>query len=157
MSQAGPVSTITIAFSSFIGVIFGGIISDRWVQTNIRGRIYTSAIGLSLTIPSLILLGFGHSFATVVGAALLFGIGYGAFDANNMPILCQFVPAKLRATAYGFMNMVGVFAGAGVTSVLGKMTDNGDLGLGFAVLAGIVALALLLQLTTLKPKVQDMK
>ena len=53
--------------------------------------------------------------------------------------------------------MVGVFAGAGVTSVLGKMTDNGDLGLGFAVLAGIVALALLLQLTTLKPKVQDMK
>ena len=47
MSQAGPVSTITIAFSSFIGVIFGGIISDRWVQTNIRGRIYTSARGLS--------------------------------------------------------------------------------------------------------------
>lgn len=157
MAQAGPVSTIAIAFSSFIGVIFGGILSDRWVQKNVRGRVYTSAIGLSLTIPSLILLGFGHSFATVVGAALLFGIGYGIFDANNMPILCQFVPAKLRATAYGFMNMVGVFAGAGVTSALGKMTDNGDLGLGFAVLAGIVAIALLLQITTLKPKVQNME
>ncbi len=157
MSKAGPMSTIAIAFSSFIGVIFGGILSDRWVQKNIRGRVYTGAIGLSLTIPSLILLGYGHNLVTVVGAALLFGIGYGMFDANNMPILCQFVPAKLRATAYGFMNMVGVFAGAGVTSALGKMTDNGDLGFGFAVLAGIVLVALVLQITTLKPKVQNME
>lgn len=120
MSTAGPVSTIIVTVSSFIGVIFGGILSDRRVQKNIRGRVYTSAIGLSLTIPSLIFLGFGHSLVAVVGAALLFGIGCGMFDSNNMPILCQFVPAKLRATAYGFMNMVGVFAGAGVTSGLKK-------------------------------------
>jgi hypothetical protein len=44
-----------IAASSFVGVIFGGILSDKWVQKNIRGRIYTSAIGLGLTIPSLLL------------------------------------------------------------------------------------------------------
>lgn len=157
MSKAGPMSTIAIAFSSFLGVIFGGVLSDRWVQKNIRGRVYTGAIGLSLTIPSLILLGYGNNVVTVVGAALLFGIGYGMFDANNMPILCQFVSSNLRATAYGFMNMVGVFAGAGVTSVLGKMTDNGDLGFGFAILAGIVLIALILQITTLKPKVQNME
>ena len=87
MSQAGPMSTITIALSSFIGVILGGTLSDKWVQKNIRGRVYTGAIGLGLTIPSLLLLGFGHSFVAVVGAGLLFGIGYGIFDANNMPIL----------------------------------------------------------------------
>ena len=156
MSQAGPLSTITIAASSFIGVIFGGILSDRWVQKNIRGRVYTGAIGLALTIPSLVLLGYGSSLVAIVGAAMLFGIGYGMFYANNMPILCQFIPAKLRGTAYGMMNMVGVFAGAGVTSVLGKMTDNGNLGFGFAVLAGIVFIALALQLVTLKPKVENM-
>ncbi|HET7897270.1 MAG TPA: MFS transporter, partial [Flavisolibacter sp.] len=43
MAQAGPLSTITIAASSFLGVLFGGILSDRWVQKNNRGRIYTSA------------------------------------------------------------------------------------------------------------------
>ena len=91
MSEAGPISTITIAVSSFIGVIMGGILSDRWVQRNIRGRVYTGAIGLGLTVPALLLLGFGHSLPAVVGAGLLFGIGYGIFDANNMPILCQFV------------------------------------------------------------------
>lgn len=157
MSEAGPLSTITIAVSSFIGVIIGGILSDKWVQKNLRGRVFTGAIGLALTIPSLILLGYGTTFVAVVGAAVLFGIGYGMFDANNMPILCQFVPSTLRATAYGFMNMVGVFAGAAVTQVLGIFTDNGDLGFGFAILAAVVALALILQLATLKPKVQNME
>jgi MFS family permease len=58
MSRAGPLSTITIAASSFLGVIFGGILSDRWVQKNLRGRLYTSAIGLALTIPALLFIGF---------------------------------------------------------------------------------------------------
>lgn len=151
MSSAGPLSTITIAVSSFVGVIVGGILSDRWVQRNIRGRIYTSAIGLGMTIPALILLGFGHHIVAIVGAGLCFGVGYGIFDANNMPILCQFISTKHRGTAYGIMNMIGVFAGALVTQVLGKWSDGGNLGLGFAILGGIVVIALILQLACLKP------
>ncbi len=155
MEQAGPLSTITIAFSSFVGVIFGGILSDKWVQKNIKGRIYTSAIGLGLTIPSLLLIGFGHSLFHVVGAALCFGVGFGMFDANNMPILCQFVSSKYRATAYGLMNMIGVFFGAFITNLLGKSSDDGNLGKDFAMLAGIVFLALCVQLYFLRPKVND--
>lgn len=151
MAQAGPMSTITIAASSFVGVLLGGVLSDKWVLRNIRGRIYTSAIGLGMTIPALILLGFGHSVVAVVGAGMLFGIGFGMFDANNMPILCQIISAKYRATAYGIMNMVGVFAGAAVTHLLGKWTDGGNLGMGFAVLGGIVIVALVLQLVCLRP------
>lgn len=151
MAQAGPMSTITIAASSFVGVLLGGVLSDKWVLRNIRGRIYTSAIGLGMTIPALILLGFGHSVVAVVGAGMLFGIGFGMFDANNMPILCQIISAKYRATAYGIMNMVGVFAGAAVTQLLGKWTDGGNLGMGFAVLGGIVIVALVLQLVCLRP------
>lgn len=155
MSTAGPLSTITIAFSSFVGVIFGGILSDRWVQKNIKGRIYTSAIGLALTIPSLLFLGFGHSLFHVMGAALCFGLGFGMFDANNMPILCQFVSSKYRATAYGLMNMTGVFFGAFITDLLGKSSDAGHLGQDFAMLAGIVCLALFVQLYFLRPVVND--
>lgn len=157
MSEAGPLSTITIALSSFIGVLLGGTLSDRWVQRNIRGRVYTGAIGLGLTLPSLLLLGFGHSFLAVVGAGLLFGVGYGMFDANNMPILCQFVPARYRATAYGIMNMTGVFAGAFITDLLGRWSDGGRLGLGFAMLAAIVCVALAAQLYFLRPQVDNME
>lgn len=157
MSEAGPLSTITIAVSSFVGVLLGGTLSDRWVQRNIRGRVYTGAIGLGMTVPSLLLLGYGHSFVAVVGAGLLFGVGYGMFDANNMPILCQFVSAKYRATAYGIMNMTGVFAGAFITDLLGKWTDGGSLGEGFAMLAVIVCVALAVQLYFLRPKVDNME
>ena len=111
MAEAGPISTITIAVSSFIGVILG----------------------------------------------FLFGVGFGMFDANNMPILCQFVSAKYRATAYGIMNMTGVFAGAVVTSLFGKWTDGGNLGLGFAILGGIVLLALGMQLCFLRPHTDNME
>ena len=155
MSQAGPMATITIAFSSFVGVVFGGILSDRWVRKNIKGRIYTGAIGLSLTIPSLLLLGFGHSIFEVVSAGVLFGIGFGMFDANNMPILCQFVSVRQRATAYGVMNMVGAFAGAMITSVLGSWSDDGNLGVGFALLAAVVAVAVVIQLYSLRPQTDD--
>lgn len=152
METAGPLSTITIAFSSFLGVISGGILSDRWVQKNIKGRIYTSAIGLALTIPAVFLIGYGSSIWAIVGAGLIFGFGFGMFDANNMPILCQFVSAKYRATAYGIMNMVGVFAGAYITKVLGASADEGNLGSDFALLAVIVFVVLIIQLSVLRPK-----
>ena len=157
MSQAGPLSTITIAVSSFIGVIIGGPLSDRWVQKNLRGRVYTGAIGLGLTIPSLLLLGFGHNLIAVVAAGLLFGIGFCIFDTNNMPILCQFVSRKQRATAYGVMNMIGVAAGAFITHLLGRWGDNGNLGIGFAMLAIVVAVALFVQLYFLRPKTDNME
>lgn len=157
MAEAGPISTITIAVSSFIGVIVGGSLSDRWVQKHLRGRVYTGAIGLGLTIPSLLLLGFGHHIVAVIGAGLLFGIGYGIFDANNMPILCQFVSARQRATAYGIMNMTGVFAGALITDLLGQWTDGGNLGMGFAMLAIVVAAALCAQLYFLRPKTDNVE
>ena len=155
MSKAGPMATITIAMSSFFGVLIGGSLSDRWVQKNIRGRVYMGAIGLGLTIPSLFLLGYGHSIVSIVLAGMLFGLGFGIFDTNNMPILCQFVSAKQRATAYGLMNMTGVFAGAIITSILGKWSDNGNLGSGFAMLAVIVAVALAVQLYFLRPKTDN--
>ena len=157
MSQAGPISTITIAVSSFIGVLIGGPLSDKWVQKNLRGGVYTGAIGLGLTIPSLLLLGFGHNLVAVVGAGLLFGIGYGIFDTNNMPILCQFVSHKQRATAYGVMNMIGVSAGAFITHLLGRWGDSGNLGAGFAMLAIVVAIALGVQLYFLRPKTDNME
>jgi hypothetical protein len=53
------------------------------------------------------------------------------------------------------MNMTGVFAGAFITDWLGKSTDAGNLGKDFAMLSGIVAIALIIQVSFLKPKVND--
>ena len=152
MSIAGPLTTISISLSSLFGVIVGGYFSDKWVQQNIRARVYIGALGLSLMIPALLLLGYSNSIVIVFAAASMFGFGFGMFDTNNMPILCQFVPSSSRATAYGLLNTAGIFAGAVITDYLGKSTDAGNLNRDFAALAGIVVVVIVLQLLFLKPK-----
>lgn len=153
MNFAGPIAVISLAGASFIGAMIGGKLSDNWVQKNVRGRVYTSSIGLALIVPSLIFMGLGNSLISVVLAILCFGIGYGFFDTNNMPILCQFIPSRQRATAYGFINMAGVLGGAAITTLLGNLS----LGFGFALLGGVTVLSLVIQLVALRPKTIDME
>lgn len=155
MAQAGPLSTITTSLSSLIGVIIGGYLSDRWVVKHLRGRIYTSVIGLVLTIPALLLIAYGTTISHAIAAGMCFGLGFGMFDGNNMPILCQFVSPKYRATGYGFMNMMGIMAGALITEWLGKSTDSGGLARDFALLAGVVLAIVVVQLLFLRPKMHD--
>lgn len=153
MNYAGPIAVISLAGASFLGAMIGGRLSDSWVQKNVRGRVYTSCMGLALIVPSLVFMGLGNSLWAVILAILCFGIGYGFFDTNNMPILCQFVPSRLRATAYGFINMSGVLGGAAITTALGNLS----LGEGFALLGGVTVLSLLIQIIFLRPKTQNME
>ena len=152
MSKAGPLATITTAMSSFVGVLLGGYISDRWVQRNLRGRIFTAASGLVLTIPALFLIGYGTGIVPILAGSVLFGMGFGMFDVNNMPILCQFVSPRYRASGYGLLNLAGISAGAVITRFLGKSVDGGSIREDFAMLSVVVVVALILQLTILKPK-----
>lgn len=156
MSQAGPIATITTAMSSFVGVLLGGFISDRWVQKHLKGRIFTGVIGLILTVPALFLLGYGSGIVAILLGGVCFGLGFGMFDVNNMPILCQFVSPRYRATGYGLMNLAGISAGAVITGFLGKSADAGNMREVFAMLSIVVVIAIVLQLVVLKPKTVNM-
>lgn len=156
MEHAAPLATMTLALASLVGVLLGGYISDKWVQKVLKGRVYTGVLGLSLTIPALFLIGYGSGLPMYVAGAILFGLGFGIFDVNNMPILCQFVPSRYRATGYGIMNLAGISAGAIITGELGKALDAGHMTGVFAGMIGAVAIAIVLQLTVLRPKTIDM-
>lgn len=156
MAQAGPLSTMTMALASLVGVLVGGYISDRWVAKHLKGRIYTGVIGLILTIPALFLIGYGSGLVMIVTGAIMFGFGFGIFDVNNMPILCQFVPSRYRATGYGILNLAGISAGAIITNELGKALDAGYMSEVFIAMIAAVGIAITLQLTVLKPKTIDM-
>lgn len=156
MEIAGPMATVTIALSALVGVLAGGFISDRWLARNLRGRIYTGAIGLTLTIPSVILLGTGHSLFSILSAASIFGLGFGIFDVNNMPILCQFTSPRYRATGYGLMNLAGISSGALITTFLGNSADSGHLSRDISLLSVFVIVAVILQLTLLHPATPNM-
>jgi cyanate permease len=115
-------------------------------RTN-RGRIFLSACGTALCVPALLGLGYAPNLAVAIGFMILFGLGFGMFDTNNMPILCQVAARPYRATGYGIMNLVSFTTGAGVTWIMGRMRDLGiSLSIAFIIYAGIVACAAVLVL-----------
>jgi MFS family permease len=152
---SGLWATMSTALAGFLGVLIGGRLSDTLSFRNVRGRTWVSALGLVLLVPALAGMGFAPSFALVILCAVLYGFGFGLFDTNNMPILCQLVPPRLRATGYGLMNFAGITAGAWLTPYLGKLKDHGiPLAQGFAISAAPALLAAILMLA-LRPKTRD--
>jgi MFS family permease len=144
---AGLSATGYVTLASLAGALLGGVLADRAMRSRTRGRIYVSALGVGLCVPALFGLGHLSSMAMAIGCMILFGVGFGFFDANSMPILCQIVRPEFRATGYGIMNLVSIAAGAGATWVMGVMRDRGvSLGVAFAALAGVSAVASVLVL-----------
>ena len=88
-----------------------------------RGRIFVSAIGMSLIIPAMFGVGNAGTLAVAVAFLILFGLGWGFFDCNNMPILCQIVRPELRATGYGIMNLVSISCGGFADWGFGVLRD----------------------------------
>ena len=149
---AGLSATVYVQFASLIGVVLGGIIADRWMRRTNRGRIFTSATGVLLIVPALLALGFAPAIGVASGAMILFGLGWGFFDCNSMPILCQIARPEHRATGYGFMNLAASGIGGITTVMLGGMRDRHvNFSLAFAALAGVALCAALLILTV-KPR-----
>ncbi|HWA98426.1 MAG TPA: MFS transporter [Pirellulales bacterium] len=121
---AGVSATLYVSLASLAGAFFGGWLADRWMLRTVRGRIYTSALGMSLLIPALFGVGDAPSLAIAIVFLVLFGIGWGFFDCNNMPILSQIVRPDLRATGYGIMNLVSTSFGGFADWGFGALRDE---------------------------------
>ena len=121
--KAGVSAVLFVQIASLIGVGLGGWLADRWMQRTERGRIFVSALGMSLFLPALFGVGNAGTIGVAIGFLILFGLGWGFFDCNNMPILCQLVRPELRATGYGFMNLVSISCGGLADWGFGVMRD----------------------------------
>jgi len=122
--KAGVSATLFVNIASLIGAVVGGWFADRWMRKNVRGRIYVSALGMCCLIPALFGVGNAPTLVVAIAFLMLFGLGWGFFDCNNMPILCQIVRPELRATGYGFMNMIGITCGGFADWGFGIMRDR---------------------------------
>ncbi len=145
--MAGVSAALYVNLASLVGVYLGGWLADRWMTKSNRGRIYASAVGMFLMIPALLGVGNSPTLIVAIGFLALFGLGWGCFDCNNMPILAQIAPARLRATGYGLMNLVSISCGGLVDWQFGYLRDqkvaSNLIFSGFAVLA-LVSLGIVL-------------
>ena len=122
--KAGISATLYWQSAAIVGAMIGGYLADRWMRAIPRGRILVSAIGMSLIAPAIFGVGFAGSLAVAVAFLALFGLGYGFWDTNNMPILCQIVRPRLRATGYGVMNLVSISCGGLADWSFGALRDR---------------------------------
>jgi nitrate/nitrite transporter NarK len=126
--QAGVSAALYWQLAAIGGALGGGWLADRWMQRTPRGRIYVSALGVGLIIPAMFGVGYAPQtglLAVAIVFLILFGLGWGFFDANNMPILCQIARPEQRATGYGLMNLVSISCGGVADWTFGAMRDRG--------------------------------
>jgi MFS family permease len=145
--RAGVAATLYWQAAAIVGALAGGWLADRWMRRHARGRIYVSAIGMGLIVPAIFGVGNAGTLATAVAFLVLFGLGWGFFDGNNMPILCQVVRPELRATGYGLMNLVSISCGGLADWGFGHLRDrNVPLNVIFSLFAATAILSVVLVL-----------
>ncbi len=153
--KAGVSATLYWQVAAIAGAILGGWMADRWMRRSKRGRIFVSAIGMSLIVPAMFGTGYapqtGHLWVAIL-FLIIFGLGWGFFDSNNMPILCQIARPDLRATGYGIMNLVSISCGGFADWGFGIMRDRQIPLFGiFGVFASAAILSIVLVLL-IKPR-----
>lgn len=124
---AGVSAAVYWQVAAIIGAVGGGWLADRWMRRTQRGRIFVSAIGMSLIVPAIFGLGYAPRTGLLwvaIAFLIVFGIGWGFFDSNNMPILCQIARPELRATGYGIMNFVSISCGGVADWGFGVLRDR---------------------------------
>ena len=152
--KAGVSAILYVQIASIVGVLIGGTLADRWMRRTARGRIFTSAIGMLLFLPALFGVGNASTLTVAVMGLVAFGLGWGFFDCNNMPILCQVARPELRATGYGIMNLVSISCGGFGDWLFGSLRDQHvPLNHIFGVFAGVALLSVFLVLM-IRPRFQ---
>lgn len=145
--QAGVAATVYWQVAAIFGSILGGWLADRWMQRRARGRIFVSAIGMGLIVPAIFGVGNAGTLGIAVAFLVLFGLGWGFFDTNNMPILSQIVRPHLRATGYGIMNFVSISCGGLADWGFGILRDrNAPLNEIFSIFATAAIMSVVLVL-----------
>jgi MFS transporter, Spinster family, sphingosine-1-phosphate transporter len=145
--KAGMSAILYVQVASLVGVVIGGTLADRWMRTTPRGRIFTSAIGMILFLPALFSVGNASTLAVAIAGLIVFGFGWGFFDCNNMPILCQIARPEWRATGYGIMNLVSISCGGFGDWTFGALRDRHvALNTIFGAFAGVALLSVFIVL-----------
>jgi len=143
LADSALVGPVMITSAGFLSVLVGGWLADHMAARMALGRFVVLALGLGLA--ALFLLPFPLAGSAALVGVLLFctSFGKGLFDGCIYAAMHDVMPDEARATAAGFMTMSG-FLGAGISTVaLPAIAVHTGLAAGFAMMAGLYVLAVL--------------
>jgi MFS family permease len=120
-------------------------VADRWSSRHASNRYLACALASALGLPALIAIGVGRHTTVLTAGLILFGLVTAAADASWLPMLCNVMPSRNRASGYGLLNFAGTLMGAIAalfTALLMRRLGLGTIiaGLGglYLVIAGLL-------------------
>jgi sugar phosphate permease len=143
LTEAGFSSMFYHHASALAGVLLGGWLSDRAVQSDPNARLKLQCLGLALGAPFIALMGTGSTQFAVLAGSAGFGFFRGIFEANLYAVLFDVIAPKLRASASGFMIMFAFLTGACSPYLLGVLKPTLGLARGLASLGAVYLLGAL--------------
>lgn len=156
--RAGVSATLYWQVAAILGALIGGWLADRWMRRTQRGRIYVSAIGMAVIVPAMFGVGYAPQTGLLwvaIAFLVLFGLGWGFFDCNIMPILCQIARPELRATGFGLMNFFSISAGGLADWAFGFMRDRKVPLFGIFSAFACTAVISVVIVLLIKPRIND--
>jgi predicted MFS family arabinose efflux permease len=107
LARAGFEASVYPQIGTLVGLIAGGAMADRLYGSVKASRFSVVLAGFALAAPSIYLLGSSASLAGTRVAGIAFGLFAGFIIANQAPSAFDVVPASLRASTVGVLNMLG--------------------------------------------------
>jgi MFS family permease len=123
LGDAGISATAFIGIASLAGVLIGGIWADRWSRKSTKGRLFVPLIGFTVGGPFLFIMASTGVFGMAIVSIIIFGLAKGFHDSNFMPIICQVINERYRATGYGILGFFSIVVGGIMVYVGGAIRD----------------------------------
>jgi len=127
LAQAGFAGTAILQGSAVAGLLTGGWLSDHFAGAQPRRRMLIQAVCLLLAAPFLLAF-LAHPALGVLNICI---VAFSFFNrlggANESPLLCDLLPARLRSTAIGLFNAFATFAGGAGVLVAGYLKQTAGL------------------------------
>jgi predicted MFS family arabinose efflux permease len=121
LARAGFEASVYPQLGTALGLLIGGLMADRWYRRAKAGRFWVVSLGFLLGGPCIFWLGAAPTLRLTRMAAIGFGFFAGFITGNQAACAFDVVPASLRASTTGVLNLVGATM-AGFAPFLGGLS-----------------------------------
>ena len=129
--------------AALAAILVAGFLTDMLVRRNPKARLWIQVASLLVGAPLLVCFGLAPTIGCVWAAIAAWGIARGFFQSNAFASLFDVVPAKSRASAVGFLNVLTALVCSFAPLSLGALSQRfgtDGLAAGFAAMGALLLL-----------------
>ena len=102
------------AAGGFIGVLIGGLITDRWRARDLRAPMGMLALALSGIIPGIVALLMTRDFTLFLAAKFVIGVFSGLWGGATAALMQDLVLPRMRGAASAAYSLVAIVVASGI-------------------------------------------